>query len=43
MKKIICYLLVVMLMLPLVGCNKGEKSDFDPIAEFGSDELYVYS
>ena len=43
MKKIICYLLVVMLMLPLVGCNKGEKTDFDPIAEFGSDELYVYN
>lgn len=43
MKKIICYLLVALMTISLVGCGGKEKSDFDPIAEFGSDELFVYN
>ena len=36
-------LITVLLLGTLAGCSSNEKSDFDPIAEFGSDELYVFN
>lgn len=43
MKRIIICLLSCLMVLSLAGCQSGEKSDFDPIAEFGSDTLYVFN
>ena len=44
MKKIISVLAGAAMAMSLVGCSSGSsKSDFDPIAEFGSDELYVFN
>ena len=43
MKKLLLMLITVLLLGTLAGCSSNEKSDFDPIAEFGSDELYVFN
>lgn len=44
MKRFLSVLLAAVMALSLAGCgSKGEKSDFDPIAEFGADELRVFN
>ncbi|MDO4499876.1 MAG: extracellular solute-binding protein [Erysipelotrichaceae bacterium] len=44
MKKLALCLLSVLMILSLGACSKKEnKSDFDPIAEFGSDTLNVFN
>ncbi|MCF0110377.1 MAG: extracellular solute-binding protein [Erysipelotrichaceae bacterium] len=44
MKKLLAVLLACAMVLTLAGCGGSEeKSDFDPIAEFGSDTLYVFN
>lgn len=44
MKKLLLALISVAMLVGLAGCSsKGGNSDFDPIAEFGSDELYVFN
>ena len=43
MKKFLISVLIVFLCLATYGCKKENNSDFDPIAEFGSDKLYVFN
>lgn len=45
MKKLLVSVLAICLGLTLFGCSGGDggKSEFDPIAEFGSNELYVFN
>ena len=43
MKKLLVLLLSLLMVLSLAACGKKEKSEFDPIAEFGSDTLYVFN
>lgn len=44
MKKLLTILLTLLMLIGLAGCgSKTEKSEFDPIAEFGSDELCVFN
>jgi spermidine/putrescine transport system substrate-binding protein/spermidine/putrescine transport system permease protein len=46
MKKFLISVLALVLVLGLVGCSKGGNEggkEFDPIAEFGSNELYVFN
>ena len=43
MKKLLVSILAVLICLTVSGCKGGGKTDFDPIAEFGSDELYVFN
>ena len=44
MRKILVSLLALLMVITLSGCGGGgEKTDFDPIKEFGSNELYVFN
>lgn len=43
MKKLFKGFLAAALVLAMAGCGGGKSSDFDPIAEFGSDKLNVYN
>ncbi len=43
MKKILKVLLVAGILCTLLGCSSSSDNDFDPIAEFGTDELYVFN
>ena len=45
MKKLTVLLLSVLLLVSFTGCGKKEEGnkDFDPIAEFGTNELYVFN
>jgi len=43
MRKLLVLLLTGLMVLSLAACGEKKKSDFDPIAEFGSDTLYVFN
>ncbi|MBR0385002.1 MAG: ABC transporter substrate-binding protein [Erysipelotrichaceae bacterium] len=43
MKKFLTSILVLLMVVTLTACGKEPKTDFDPIAEFGSNELYVFN
>lgn len=43
MKKLVLSVLCLLMVLTLAACSGGSKSEFDPIAEFGSDTLYVFN
>lgn len=43
MKKVLSVLLGLALVVGMTACGGSKKSDFDPIAEFGSDTLNVYN